>query len=66
MSKVLALLAGVAAWCGVAALSVLMVEFYADDSQVLAYLPILAAVIAAWAVGEWVTDRVFGVARGDR
>ena len=59
MNKALVLLGGVAAWCGVAALSVFMVENFADDNQVLAYVPILLAVILAWAIGEVVTDRVF-------
>jgi hypothetical protein len=50
---------GVLAWAGVAAVAVLAVHFWEDDNQVLAFLPILAAVIAAWAIGEFVTRRVF-------
>ena len=48
-----------AAWVGVAVLAVFMVEFVADDNQVLAFFPILGAVVLAWAVGEAVTARVF-------
>jgi hypothetical protein len=59
MEKALALALGVAAWAGVAALAVLMVEFVADDNQVLAFFPILGAVVLAWAIGEVVTARVF-------
>jgi hypothetical protein len=50
---------GFLAWAGVAAVAVLAVHFWEDDNQVLAFLPILAAVIAAWAIGEFVTRRVF-------
>ena len=59
MEKVLALALGVAAWAGVAALAVLMVEFVADDNQILAFFPILGAVVLAWVIGELVTARVF-------
>lgn len=60
MNKAVALMAGVLAWAGVAALSVFVVELWQDDNQVLAFLPILAAVVVAWAIGEAVTERVFG------
>jgi hypothetical protein len=60
MEKALALMLGVAAWLGVAAVAVLVVNFWQDDNQILAFFPILAAVIAAWAIGEAVTARVFG------
>jgi hypothetical protein len=59
MEKAIALALGVAAWVGVGALSVLMVELFQDDNQVLAFIPILVAVVAAWAIGEVVTARVF-------
>ena len=59
MDKSVALLAGVLAWGGVAAVAILVVHFFGDDNQVLAFLPILAAVVAAWAIGEIVTSRVF-------
>ncbi len=60
MDKATALVLGIAAWVGVAAVAVLVVNAWQDDNQVLAFLPILAAVVAAWAVGEAVTARVFG------
>ena len=59
MNKVVALVLGVTAWAAVAALAVIMVEFVADDNQILAFFPILAGVVVAWAIGEAVTDRVF-------
>jgi len=60
MVKQLALITGVLAWVGVAAVAVLVVNAWQDDNQVLAFLPILAAVVVAWAIGEVVTHRVFG------
>jgi len=60
MDKATALVLGIAAWLGVAAVAVLVVNAWQDDNQILAFLPILAAVVAAWAVGEVVTARVFG------
>jgi hypothetical protein len=51
--------AGILAWVGVAAVAVLVVNFWQDDNQVLAFIPILAAVLGAWAIGEVVTERVF-------
>jgi len=30
-----------------------------DKNQILMFLPILAAVVVAWAIGELVTERVF-------
>lgn len=56
----IALVAGVLAWVGVAAVAVLVVNTWQDDNQILAFLPILAAVVAAWVIGEIVTERVFG------
>jgi hypothetical protein len=55
----IAFLAGVLAWAGVAAVAVLVVNYWGDDNQVLAFIPILVAVVAAWAIGEVVTERVF-------
>jgi len=55
----LALVAGILAWAGVAVIAVLAVNFWEDDNQVLAFIPILAAVVGAWAIGEVVTERVF-------
>jgi hypothetical protein len=60
MERVVALLVGVVAWIGVAAVAVLVVNAWSDENQVLAFLPILAAVVIAWGVGEIVTERVFG------
>ena len=60
MERTIALVLGVAAWLGVAVVAVLVVNAWQDDNQILAFLPILAAVVAAWAVGEVVTARVFG------
>jgi hypothetical protein len=57
--KVAALLLGVIAWLGVAIVAVLVVNAWADDNQVLAFVPIAAAVAAAWLIGEWVTEHVF-------
>ncbi len=58
MSKLVAVLIGAAAWAGVAAVSVLVVFNIGDKNQVLMFLPILAAVVAAWGIGELVTERV--------
>lgn len=59
MTRVTALALGVIAWAGVAALSVLIAFNMGDKNQVLMFLPILAAVVIAWAIGEAVTERVF-------
>ncbi len=59
MTKVVALALGVLAWAGVATLAVLITFNIGDKNQVLMFLPILAAVVLAWAVGEAVTERVF-------
>lgn len=58
MTRVTALALGVIAWAGVAALSVLIAFNMGDKNQVLMFLPILAAVVIAWAIGEAVTERV--------
>lgn len=58
MSKLVAVLIGAAAWAGVAAVASLIVFNIGDKNQVLMFLPILAAVVAAWAIGELVTERV--------
>lgn len=59
MNKVLALVAGVAAWAAVGATAVLIVFNMGAKNQVLMFLPILAVVVAAWVIGELVTERVF-------
>ncbi len=59
MTKVTALALGVAAWAAVAALAVLTAFNMGDKNQILMFLPILAAVVVAWGIGEAVTERVF-------
>lgn len=58
MSKLVALAIGIAAWAGVATVASLIVFNIGDKNQVLMFLPILAAVVAAWGIGELVTERV--------
>jgi hypothetical protein len=36
-----------------------------DKNQILMFLPILGAVVVAWAIGEVVTERVFNRDEGD-
>lgn len=64
MERTIALLVGVVAWLGVAIVAVLVVNAWADDSQVAAFFPIAAAVGVAWLIGEWVTERVFVAQQG--
>ena len=59
MTKLAALALGVTAWAGVAALAVLITFNIGNKNEVLMFLPILAAVIVAWGIGEAVTARVF-------
>jgi len=65
MERAIALLLGIAAWTGVAVVAVLVVNAWQDENQILAFLPIAAAVVVAWLVGEWVTDRVFVAKHGE-
>jgi uncharacterized membrane protein len=60
MNKAMALMAGLAAWAAVALVAALLAFNIGDKNQILMFLPILAAVVVAWAVGEVVTERVFG------
>jgi hypothetical protein len=60
MSPGLFFLAGVLAWAGVIAISVLMAEW---DEPVWGFFPIAAAVVTAWAIGEYVTDVVWKAGR---
>jgi hypothetical protein len=53
------LAAGVTAWAAVAVVAVLIVFNMGEKNQVLMFFPILAVVVAAWAIGELVTERVF-------
>ena len=59
MNKALVLVGGVVAWVGVAATAILVVFNMGTKNQILMFLPILAAVVAAWFIGELVTQRVF-------
>jgi hypothetical protein len=45
-------LLGVAAWAGVAGLAILMAHW---GEPVWGFFPIAAAVVAAWAIGEYLT-----------
>ena len=65
MNRVLLLLLGVAAWAGVALTAVLITFNIGDKNQILMFLPILAAVVVAWAIGEVVTERVFNRDEGE-
>ena len=59
MNKALVLIGGVVAWAVVAATAILIVFNMGTKNQVLMFLPILAAVVAAWFIGELVTQRVY-------
>ena len=59
MTKATALVVGIAAWAGVASVAVLIAFNMGDKNQILMFLPIIAAVVVAWAIGEAVTERVF-------
>ena len=65
MNRVLLLLLGVAAWAGVALTAVLITFNIGEKNQILMFLPILAAVVVAWGVGEIVTERVFNRDEGE-
>ena len=54
------LLLGVVAWAGVVALSIGMAIW---DEPVLGFIPIVLGVIAAWAIGEYITDVVWKAGR---
>jgi hypothetical protein len=59
MKRIPLLLMGIGAWAAVALAAVLITFNIGGKNQILMFLPILAAVIAAWAIGELVTERVF-------
>lgn len=65
MNRVLLLLLGVAAWAGVALTAVLITFNIGEKNQILMFLPILAAVVVAWGIGEVVTDLVFNRDEGE-
>jgi len=60
MERFVAMILGIAAWLAVAGVALSTVNAWSDNNQVLAFLPILAAVVIAWAIGEYVTARVVG------
>ena len=66
MTKAVALILGFAAWSGVVALALLITFNMGSKNQVLMFLPILAAVFAAWGVGELVTQRVLSTKEEER
>ena len=55
------LLLGVLAWAGVAALALGMAEW---DEPVWGFFPIAFAVVVAWMIGEFITEKVWKA--GDR
>ena len=59
MERLTALALGIIAWVAVGVLAVLIVFNLGEKNQVLMFLPIAAAVIAAWGIGEAVTERAF-------
>jgi hypothetical protein len=65
MDRILLLLVGFAAWAGVALTAVLITFNIGDKNQILMFLPILAAVVVAWATGEVVTELVFNREKGE-
>jgi hypothetical protein len=65
MDRILLLLVGIAAWAGVALTAVLITFNIGEKNQILMFLPILAAVVVAWATGEVVTERVFNRDKGE-
>ena len=65
MNRVFLLVLGVAAWAGVALTAVLITFNIGEKNQILMFLPILGAVVVAWAIGEAVTERVFNRDEGE-
>ena len=65
MNRFLLLMIGVAAWAGVALTAVLITFNIGEKNQILMFLPILGAVVVAWAIGEMVTERVFNRDEGE-
>jgi hypothetical protein len=66
MTKLFALVLGFAAWSGVVALALVITFNMGTKNQVLMFLPILAAVFAAWGIGELVTQRVLATKEEER
>ena len=65
MNRILLLLVGIVAWVGVALTAVLITFNIGEKNQILMFLPILGAVVVAWAIGEMVTERVFNRDEGE-
>ena len=65
MSRALLLLLGIGAWAAVALTAVLITFNIGEENQILMFLPILAAVVVAWGIGEVVTERVFDRDEGE-
>ena len=65
MNKLALFITGLAAWAGVAAVAAVIVFNLGSKNQILMFLPILAAVVIAWGIGEFVTERVFAHHEGD-
>ena len=65
MNRVFLLMLGIAAWAGVALTAVLITFNIGEKNQILMFLPILGAVVVAWAIGEMVTERVFNRDEGE-
>lgn len=59
MERAVALALGIIAWSAVAGVALSVVDTWSEDNQVLAFFPILGAVVLAWAIGEVVTAHVF-------
>lgn len=59
MERTAALLFGILAWAAVGGVAISAVHAWSDDNQVLAFVPIAAAVLVAWVIGEVVTAGVF-------
>jgi hypothetical protein len=65
MNRLFLLVLGIAAWAGVALTAVLITFNLGDKNQILMFLPILGAVVVAWAIGDMVTERVFNRDEGE-
>ncbi len=65
MNRLFLLVLGIAAWAGVAVTAVLITFNLGDKNQILMFLPILGAVVVAWAIGDMVTERVFNRDEGE-
>lgn len=64
MKQIAALMVGAAAWAGVVAVALYVVFNIGTSNQVLMFLPIAAAVVVAWGIGEVVTRTLFTNSKG--